>query len=59
MIVTREQVLRMLEKHGLTPDEPTAVDTRNDQWIEYSSFDHEIGKRDYYELEDIKRWLGY
>lgn len=56
-VLTRDQVLKILESHGLTSSQLTA--TKGGYWLDYSSFDAEMKIRPEYTKTEVYAWLGY
>ena len=59
--ISPEQAFAIVESHGFKIDEPTAVDTTlpGNPWVEGTDFLSEFGQRGYYDLGEVRDWLGY
>ena len=57
-IIKRNIALDIIENHGFTSYGLTAIDT-NGNYVAGTSFDSEVGKKDFYTAKEIYSWLGY
>lgn len=57
-LIGRTQVLKYLRQHGFQPDELTQTDTSGNK-INGSSFYDKFGVLPFYDIQEVKQWLGY
>ena len=58
MTLTRAEVLKILRVRHIEPDTLMRYDIKTEMWDMSSSFDATFGHPGYYNLMEVKRWLG-